>query len=106
MILRESVPLQKNNGMDSLNNAVLIQGVTLQDIEVMINRAVDARMEAFYRRVQPKQDALLRRKEAAALLGVSLPTLDRYACIGLLHPKHIGGRVYFSEEEVKSCKSR
>ena len=59
-----------------LVNSVLIQGATLADIEAMIDRAVAKRMEKFYKSIQPKPDPLIKRVDAARLLGVSLPTLD------------------------------
>lgn len=92
--------------MEDLMNAVLIQGATLADLEAMINRAVERRMESFYKKIQKKEAVLVRRKEAATLLHVSLPTLDAYARAGLLHAHRIGGRVFFDEEEVMSHKGR
>lgn len=84
-----------------LVNSVLIQGATLADIERMINRAVDARMQAFYEQIQEKPDPLVKRHEAAKMLGVSLPTIDKYGLYGILHPKHVGGRVYYAQSELE-----
>lgn len=83
-----------------LVNSVLIQGATLSDIEKMINRAVDARMQAFYEQIQEKPDPLVKRHDAAKMLGVSLPTIDKYGQFGILHPKHVGGRVYYAQSEL------
>ena len=85
-----------------LVNSVLIQGATLSDIERMINRAVDARMKAFYDSIREKPPVYIRRHEAARLLSVSLPTLDAYGKHGILHPKHLGGRVFYDEAEIIS----
>lgn len=87
-----------------ITNCVLIQKATLADIEKMICRAVDARMVAFYERVREKPPVLVRRKEAAMMLGVSLPTLDQYGKFGILHPKHFGGRVFYEESEIIKYK--
>ena len=84
----------------NIANSVLIQSATLADIEQMINRAVDARMKAFYENIKEKPPVMVRRKDAAAFLGVSLPTLDAYGKYGILHPKHLGGRVYYDEAEI------
>ena len=92
--------------MEEITNAVLIQGATMADIEAMINRAVDRRMEAFYKKIQKKESVLVSRKRAAALLRISLPTLDAYARAGLLRARRIGGRVFFDEEEVMSYTRR
>lgn len=72
------------------SNSVLIQCATLSDIERMINSAVDARMAAFYESIKEKPPVMIKRKEAAKMLGVSLPTLDQYSKFGILHPKHLG----------------
>lgn len=84
----------------NIANSVLIQGATLADIELMINHAVDARMAAFYESIKEKPPVMIKRKEAAKMLGVSLPTLDAYGKFGILHPKHLGGRVYYDEAEI------
>lgn len=84
-----------------LVNSVLIQGATLADIEKMINRAVDARMQAFYDSIRKKPPVLIPRKKAASdYLRCSLPTLDAYGKFGILHPKRVGGRVFYEEEEL------
>ena len=81
-------------------NSVLIQGATLADIERMIDRAIVKRMEDFYKSIQPKPDPLVKRVDAARLLGVSLPTLDNYGKYGILHPRHVGGRIYYVQSEI------
>jgi hypothetical protein len=86
------------------NNAVLIQGCTLADIEAMVNRAVEKRMKDFYENIKAKPPVLIKRKDAAERLGVSLPTLDAYAKAGFLHAQHLGGRIYFIEEEVEQYR--
>ena len=91
-------------GTEALQNAILIQGVTLEDLERMIDRAVKARMEAFYESIRTKPEVLIKRKEAAHLLGVSLPTLDAYGRVGILHPKHVGGRVFYTQSEIEKYK--
>ena len=68
----------------------------------MINRAVDARMKAFYDSIREKPPVYIKRHEAARLLSVSLPTLDAYGKHGILHPKHLGGRVFYDEAEIIS----
>lgn len=41
------------------------------------------------------------RKEVAEVLGLSLPTLDRYSKLGLIKSRRIGNRVLFSEEDIQ-----
>ena len=87
-------------------NSVLIQGVTLSDIEAMIERVIDRRFDSLVEEVRPRKSQLVKRVDAAKLLGVSLPTLDAYARAGWLRSRHIGGRVYFDEEDLRSIKCR
>lgn len=90
--------------MEDINNSVLIQGATLADIEAAVRRAIDERLNDFVRSIQQKEAALVKRKDAAAMLGISLPTLDAYGKCGILHPRHIGGRVFYLESELLSVK--
>ena len=91
--------------MEKIQNSVLVQGATLEDIEAMVDRAVEKRMKDFYESIQRKPRVLVKRKEAAKMMNVSLPTLDAYGRCGILHPKHIGGRVFYYEDELLSKKS-
>lgn len=95
-----------NNMTQQLQNSVLIQGATLADIEAMVSRAVERRMSEFYERIKEKPPVLVRRKEAAKMIGRSLPTLDAYAKAGILHARHIGGCVYYEEGELLSVNGR
>lgn len=87
--------------MEQTTNAILVQNVSWVDIERMIRSVVREEIQ-LYEQKQQTATTLIKRKEAAVLLSVSLPTLDAYARIGLLHSRHIGGRVYFVREEVQS----
>ena len=92
--------------MEQNGNVVVVQNATMKDIERMIAKAIDERMRAFYESVKEKPRVLVKRKNAAQLLGVSLPTLDAYGKHGILHPVHIGGRVFYDEKELLSKKGR
>ena len=93
-----------DNTAPSPGNSVLIQNATLDDLRDIIDAAVEKRIAEFYKSVTVKPPCLIKRKEAAAMLGVSLPTIDAYARSGILHAKHVGGRVFFDEEEIKKYK--
>ena len=85
-----------------IQNSVLVQGVSIHDVECMIDRAVRKAVSDFYASLQAKEPVLVRRKDAAMRLGVSLPTLDAYARAGIMHARHIGGRVFYDEEELSN----
>lgn len=89
-----------------ITTSTLIQYASLQDVERMIDKAVQKRMDEFYERIRDKPPALIKRKVAAERLGVSLPTLDQYAKHGFLKITHLGGRVYFDEAEVEAYRQK
>ena len=82
-------------------NSVLIQMCSLDDIERMIENAVEKRMVKFYESIRDKPATLVKRKEAAQRLGISLPTLAAYTKAGFLHAKHLGGQVYYYEADLE-----
>ncbi len=86
---------------DNMRNAVLLMNCTLDDIERMIDRAIAKRMRDFYESLRQKPPVLVKRKEAAAMLGVSTVTLDKYAKFKLLHVRHVGGRCFYELDELE-----
>ena len=87
-------------------NAVLVQGISVTELERMIERAVAKRIRQFYEEISEKPPILIRRIDAARRLGVSLPTIDLYARNGILHAKRLGGRVFFDESELELVSRR
>ena len=86
-----------------MDSSVLLQNVTLADIEAVVCRAVKKEVAAFLsglKQPETKPSALVPKKEAASRLNVSLTTLDNWAKAGILHPVHKGGRVFFKEDEL------
>ena len=92
------------HNMEQMSNAVLIQGVTISEIESIVCRVVDARMKAFYDSIRQKPPVLIPRQKVAQMLGLSLPTIDKYGRFGILHPRHVGGRVFYEEDEIEKFK--
>ncbi len=95
--------------MELVSNAVLVQGVTLQDLERMVKRVVSQQLEEYKSKLPPPQKAVvttkktptyIKRKDAAKLLSVSLTTLDKWTMAGFIHPCRICSRVYFTQEEI------
>ena len=66
--------------------------LTVQDIEEML---VDKEFLP-----EPEQETLLSRKEAAAALNISVPTVDRMLKDGELIPCRVRGRVFIRQSDV------
>ena len=99
------IPLWKKD-MENSSNAVLIHNVTLADIEQMVCRVMEKRMDAFYERIRQKPPTLIRRKDAARMIGVSLPTIDKLGKHGILRAHHLGGLVFYEEDELNAFHRR
>lgn len=52
---------------------------------------------------KPAEDRLLDKKEAAAILKVSIPTLDRWARNGVIKKRKQGQIVRYPMSEVQAC---
>jgi hypothetical protein len=48
-------------------------------------------------------EQLLTRKEAAAFLKISHPTLDRYTKEGIVNGRRIGQRILYSKDDLMKC---
>ena len=86
-----------------MDNGVILQNVTLADIEAVVSRAVKKEVAVFLSGLmQPKakSSALVPRKEAANRLNISLTTLDTWGKVGIVHPVRKGGRVFYKEDEL------
>lgn len=68
----------------------------------MIREAVAEAVQPIVEReaVEVKEDEYLTRSELAALLRISLSTVQRRISDGTFHPTVIGGRVLFSKADI------
>ena len=86
---------------ENIVNGMQINGISPDGLRQLIRAAVRAELDDFVKAVQSKPDPLIKRVDAAKMLGVSLPTLDKYAKYGILHPRHCGGRVCYALSELE-----
>ena len=62
--------------------------------------------EASHPIVEEKSPKFYSRKEAAQLLGITLPTLHRYTGLGILPARRIGNRVLYNADELERAISK
>lgn len=88
-------------------NSMLIQGVTMGDLESMISRLLDKKLanvlESIPRQEETPKNGLNKRKEAAAKLRVSLVTLDAWTKAGIINAHRVGGRVYYTDKDINDA---
>lgn len=87
-----------------MNDKVILTSLPVEEIEGIITRAVQESISMLLT-AQPQGDPseLVTRKEAALLLGVSLPTLHDYTTRGIIPGYRIGTRVRYKKGEILDC---
>lgn len=88
-------------------SSIILQNVTLGDIEAMITNAIDSRLKL----IQPTTtiqepnatNGLLTRREAAKRLRISLVTLDNWTKMGLIKAKRIGTRIRYTPKDIEEA---
>lgn len=88
-------------------NSMLIQGVTMSDLENMISCLLDKKLTNIFESTSKVDEVpktgLNKRKEAAEKLRVSLVTLDAWTKAGLITAHRIGGRVYYTDKDINDA---
>lgn len=74
--------------------------IPLHELVGEITKAVRTELEARASAPVPQADELLSRKDAAKVLGITLPTLRHYTRKGLVKGYRIGARVRYKRSEV------
>jgi len=84
-----------------MNNAILVNGITPQELTEAILNGFKNQIEELKKSYQPKEpEEFLTRSETAKLLKISLVTVWQWSNDGLLKPYKFGNRTYFSRKEI------
>lgn len=87
-----------------MQNSIILQNVSLSDIETLISKVIDEKLKSFAPHHTPIEPSkLLTRSEAANLLKISLPTLDDWTKTGVIKAKRIGSRIRYVYSDVESA---
>ncbi len=84
-----------------MSNAIMIQGVTADELEKSIRQIVREELAGF----QPTEPELrfYTRDEVCKLLKISLPTLGEYVKMGVIKGSRIGTRILFNELDIRNA---
>jgi excisionase family DNA binding protein len=81
--------------------------IQTEDLEQIISQAIQRELSNFVtQNPVDRSDELVTRKEAAELLGISLPTLHEYTTNGMIPAYRLGSRVRFKKSEVLDCLTK
>jgi hypothetical protein len=89
-----------------MQSALLLQNASLSDIEEMISRLLDKKLDSLNKSQSANNKEpvkYLTRKETAAKLRISLPTLADWTRTGILKSKRIGSRILYDISDVESA---
>lgn len=81
---------------------IILSGVTIKDFLLKIEELIDKKINAGGELARPDQTNYFTRKETAAFLKISLPTLNTWTKDSLLQSYRIGNRVLYQQEEIKN----
>lgn len=84
-----------------MQNSVIIQNVTSDELRNIIADAVEDKIVSLIPQRKVSNDYLTR-QETATLLRISLPTLNDFTKRGLITGHRIGSRVLYNREIVES----
>lgn len=84
-----------------MENAIMLQNVSLEKLETLIARVVKMQLEEFYES-QPTnaKEVLLTREEACTFLKINKTSLWKWTKNGKLKAYGLGNRVYYKRAEL------
>jgi excisionase family DNA binding protein len=86
-----------------MTDAILVNGVTPQQLTETILNGVQNQLEELKKNFTPKEpDDFLTRMEVAKLLKISLTTVHDWMNANILKAYKVGNRTYFSRKEIES----
>lgn len=78
-----------------------IQNITIEELQNIIEKSNQKLISEMFAKSQKAVDnEFITRKAAAQILGISLPTLDKYIREGLVSAAHINGRYRLRKSDV------
>ena len=87
-----------------MSKNLLIQNVTLQELQEMISNTLEEKFKALNISTRERvEEDLLTRKETAKLLRISLPTLADWTRQGILKSINLGRRVLYARLKCNGC---
>ncbi|MBL0034457.1 MAG: helix-turn-helix domain-containing protein [Flavobacteriales bacterium] len=81
-------------------NQITFVSITPEELKRLIRETLRTEIESQAAAPPPLAEELISRKEAAQMLGITLPTLRLYTKRGLLNGYRIGARVRYKRSEV------
>ena len=88
-----------------MQSSILIQ-ITAEQLTELINSSIKTHLSEALAPLSQTQTALLSKKEAKQLLGVTMNTLDKHIKNGTIPAYGLGARLMFKKDEVLASLTR
>lgn len=87
---------------------LIFSQIPIEQLKTELSNAIKTELQTYLSNLQPpKQETeYLTRKEAAKVLGVSLPTLNEWTKTGLVQGYRIASRVRYIRSEIETSLSK
>ena len=85
---------------------ILLNGIKLNDLLEKIGHLIDSKIGHIHQPTEKKQSKFISRAEVAAILKISLPTLNEWTKLGWLLSYKMGNRVLYNHEEVEQSLTK
>lgn len=83
-----------------MENSILIRNLTVEELQDIIRTTVREEIQQTST-FKNNETRYLTRKEAAAFLKISLPTLNNYTKVGIINGFRVGTRVLYKLEDLE-----
>ena len=87
-------------------NQILLNGINVNELLEKIAQLIDTKIGHFHQPTEKKQSKFISRAEVAAILKISLPTLNEWTKLGWLLSYKMGNRVLYNHEEVEQSLTK
>lgn len=86
---------------------IFLSPITKEDLKSFISEAVKAEVQKLNTSQKVSEDLdLISRKEAAKILGISLPTLNQWSKEGIILSYRIKSRVRYKKHEIEKALTK
>ena len=83
-----------------MNTVIQIQ-ISPEDFKSLLKETLREEISGI--QFKPPEQKFYSRQKAAEILNISLPTLDKYTRLGRIRGTRLGGRVLYSDEDLKKA---
>jgi len=84
-----------------MEDSILIRYLTIEELQNIIRSTIREEIQLALDK-KPDENKYLTKKEAAALLKISIPTLHQYTKLGIIKGSRIGTRVLYNLKDLES----